>query len=310
MKRLSFLFTLAALLVSFTQVQAQSGQEVIYIKSPKFSSPLIDKWISEYKTVNPGVLIKQADKQQENVDLEFTIASEADEDTRTADQQITHTGKYALLPVTSATNPLLDEISKKKLGKKDIRELFFVVDPLAEEAESKRIKYLDQVTIYSGNGASSGTEVFASHFGYRSSDVRGKKISGDDIYLLDAIKKDNTGITFNNPAYLYDLKTRKLKENLVLVPLDLKKDVFETLASTDVDQVLSLLESQSFDLIPVQYVGFVSSKNGKKDVNKFLSWVLSEGQKYNHAYGFLQLDEKALAIEKGLVEKQQLLSVH
>jgi ABC-type phosphate transport system substrate-binding protein len=302
-------YTLLVLLFLSLGAYAQSStnkQETIYISSAKFSSPLVEKWIAEYTKANPDIRIRPADTNNRNVDLSFVANNESDSVVYASGKTIAYVGRYALLPVTTKDNPVYEQISKKKLGKKEIKNLFFIEDALWEEENSKKNKLQNLITVYSGSGSTSGAVTFASHFGFAPSNLRGKKISGDDIYLLNAIQKDSTGVTFNNLSYIYDLKDRRLKDEIALLPLDVKKEQLEVINSENIDQTLSLLEEQNIELIPVQSIGFAYSKQERKSVKDFLQWVITDGQKFNHEYGFLNLDKKTLAHQKEEIGHQLL----
>jgi hypothetical protein len=289
------LFILVILAIFHTNGVAQ--KDTIYIKSPRFASLLVEKWITDYKSVNSDVEFKQADKNHPQADIEFVTGENHE-------RQIISVGKYALLPVTSTENPLIAQISKDRLNKKDLRKIFFI-----EEGDEpvKPYKYLDKITVYSGNSSVS-TETFAAFFGQEVSGIRGKKISGDDIFLLNAIQRDNTGVTFNNLSYLYDINTRKLKDHIALLPLDLKKELSDALSSADIDEVINILENRNIDLIPIQNVGLVANTDTKTDIRDFIAWVLDEGQRHNHTYGFLQSDSKTLAQQKKYAQQLPMVT--
>jgi hypothetical protein len=102
------------------------------------------------------------------------------------------------------------------------------------------------------------------------------------------------------------LEGRRLKDNLALLPLDVKKEQSEILGAENLDETLTLLEDGKTDLVPVDDLGFVYSKKGKGSVKSFLKWVLTDGQGFNHVYGFLTLDGKTLAYQKKLLESYLL----
>jgi ABC-type phosphate transport system substrate-binding protein len=300
MKTLKSIFAIILVFLGVCPVvnASDGSEEVIYIKSEKFFSPLVEKWIAEYGKLNPKVQIKWVDKDSKETDLYFVTNAEAETD---GSYPVAYVGRYALLPVISKENPLYEQIEKKKFGKKELKNLFFIEDFLVDEADNnKKDLFQNRLTVYSGNGSHSGAAIFASYFGYSTSHLRGKRISGDDIYLITAIKKDNTGLIFNNLSYIYDLNDRRLKAEIALLPLDVKKDQFETFRSENLDETLALLEEQKVELVPIEKIGFVyKDKDSTKD---FLKWVITEGQKFNHAYGFLSLDEKTLAGQKKNIE--------
>lgn len=288
---------LAALLIVSTLIFGQNN-EVIYIKAERFTQPLVEKWIVEYTKKNPATQIKIADSKQDS-DISLVIKS----DETAGNQNLVSIGRYALLPISNKNNLALEELNKNKLNKKVIKELFFENDP-TEEGSKKIAKLKKQITIYSGNRKSSGSVLFASHFGYSPNDLRDKRISGDDVYLLSAMDKDATGVSINNLSYIYDIKTRKLRDNIALLPLDLKKKQAEVFESANLDDIIKLLENESVDLIPVNQIGFVY-KGTDPTIQNFIQWVLAEGQVYNNAFGFLTLDK-----ETYLAQQESIKDIH
>ncbi|GHT19655.1 hypothetical protein AGMMS4957_04400 [Bacteroidia bacterium] len=291
MKKIYFIVAVAIFATTSASAQADS-QDVIYIKSVKFATPLLEKWIAEYSKVNPEVKIAVADKtvEPESVDIQL-LAS----DGQTANQKAFTIGRYAVLPIASKNSTVLSTLQKKKLNNKRIKELFFEKDILDDDYDEDDAKDKYNATIYSVVNASSVANAFASHFGYEPSKLKGKKISGDEIYLINAVQKDQNGVTFNNLSYVFDINSRTLKNNIALLPLDLKREYSEVIAEANLDKVIALLETKTIDLIPVEGIQFVASHTPDAQTEQFLQWVATEGQAYNHQFGFLNADKKALA---------------
>jgi ABC-type phosphate transport system substrate-binding protein len=293
---------LVILLISSPIFAQDNVNETIYIKSSRFASPLIEKWINEYTKVNPQAQIRLADNsvKAENISLKVVVSDNSKNGLQIG-EQILFFGRYAILPVIGKDNPLLAEFSKKKLNDKRIKELFFEKDILSEDTNPSKPGY--DVTVYSGNNNESVAHSFASYFGYTSSSLKGKKISGDDAFLINAIQKDKTGVTFNALGNIFDINTRGLKDNITILPLDVKKEYRNYFTeSVNIDNVIELLESEPIDLIPVDNIGFAYSP-GNKTVKEFLVWVLTEGKTFNHSYGILNPDEKVLTYQIKELEK-------
>ena len=119
-------------------------------------------------------------------------------------------------------------------------------------------------------------------------DIRGNRIAGDDLYLLNAISEDKASVTFTALSNLYDLSSRTLRSELALLPLGVKASQREALRSGNLDETLDLIEREDIDLIPVEDIGFTYN-DFDADIDHFLQWVVREGQQYNHEAGFLQL---------------------
>lgn len=135
--------------------------------------------------------------------------------------------------------------------------------------------------------------MFADHFGFHTSELRGNKILGDDLYLLNAISEDKQSLTFNNVAYLYDIQSRQLKNDLAILPLKVKGEVSDALQQGNLDVALQALEQQQTDVIPVETFGFTYHRLNPK-AELFLEWVVSNGQQFNHQQGFLRLTESEI----------------
>jgi len=303
MKTMKLFKSILVILLISSPIFAQDNvNETIYIKSSRFASPLIEKWINEYTKVNPQAQIRLADNsvKAENISLKVVVSDNSKNGLQIG-EQILFFGRYAILPVIGKDNPLLAEFSKKKLNDKRIKDLFFEKDILSEDTNPSKPGY--DVTVYSGNNNESVAHSFASYFGYTSSSLKGKKISGDDAFLINAIQKDKTGVTFNALGNIFDINTRGLKDNITILPLDVKKEYRNYFTeSVNIDNVIELLESEPIDLIPVDNIGFAYSP-GNKTVKEFLVWVLTEGKTFNHSYGILNPDEKVLTYQIKELEK-------
>lgn len=307
MKKIRFIqLTIALLVITASAFGQNNHKKSIHISSARFATSLVEKWITEFNKKNPEFdVILSTNSSDSAVDLQF-IGPPSTGTSELSDVIVTYTGRYVLLPITNEENPLLQELNKKRLNSKRLKELFFLDDPLGDFTNTSK-KTDEKATIYSGNQSSSFANLFALHFGYTTADIKGKKIAGDDIYLNNAILKDLTSATFNHLNYIFDIETRKLKDGLALLPLDIKKGQHEILKTADIDQTIALLEEESIPLIPVGNMGFAFRKE-QTEAKEFLYWVLTEGQRYNHAYGFLKTEADHLVEQLRAIEDPRYAS--
>jgi hypothetical protein len=279
----------------WASVQAQdvAGQETVRIKGVRFAESLLERWVAEYAKVHPEASLTVAEKSGEEYTLE--VVPFGKDESEVAGKRAILFGRYAVLPIAGKDNVLLGEVQKKKLNGKRLKSLFFERDYLSEEEEAPEKGKLAAATVYSSNGSRSVSHVFAAHFGYEVSSLKGKKIAGDDIYLNSAVTRDATGFSFNSLSYVFDIETRQLREGLALLPLDVKKDEAEVLFGQDLDGVITLLEERHIDLIPVDGLAFVLPEHTDAATLRFVKWALTDGQEYIHPYGFLRPETKQLA---------------
>jgi ABC-type phosphate transport system substrate-binding protein len=289
----SFIFSPAILFSQKTQIEGT-----------KFVHPIIEKWITEYSKVNPdfSISIKTDQENKENT-LVLRIVSDPLSEENNEKDDIVYVGRYALLPVANTRNPLLEKAAKG-LKKKDLIDLVFEKNVLDEDFDpDEKSKYT--ATVYTRSSESSTTITLAEYFNQSPERIKGKKIFGDDIYLLNAVQKDETGITFNTLNYVYDLNSRQLKSDISLLPLQLKSKQKEVLESLNIDKVIALLEESKIETIPVEKIGLQISEeySSNREIANFIRWILDHGQEYNHEYGFLNLDRETLVSQKSELEK-------
>ena len=298
MKRIAF--TIALILsLGLSNVWAEgngTNSGVRYVKAPRFARPLVEKWISEYAKTQPGVefQIAKSNQNQGNIDLNVVFDNQ---DTKSEDfsHTIVYFGEFAVLPITASGSEAAKVLEGKHLNSKKLKQLYFLNDDFDEEV--KKIKQFEKLVIYSGSNATSVASSFAHNFGEESANFRGKRISGDDLFLNTALTKDPLGVSFNALPNIFDLQSRHIKSDLTLIGIDVKKNLEDSFSDkATLDEVISILENGKVSEVAIEKVGV--SYNGADDaVNQFLQWVLTNGVKYNHEFGLLNLDNKVTQVQ-------------
>ena len=85
----------------------------------------------------------------------------------------------------NTNNTTVRTIKTPRFNNKKLKQLFFLNDDFDEDV--KKNKIFETITIYSGSNATSVASSFAHNFGEESSSFRGKRISGDDLFLNTAL---------------------------------------------------------------------------------------------------------------------------
>ena len=298
MKRLAL--TIAVLLsINVGNIWAEqnstNASSVRYVKAPRFARPLVEKWITEYAKTQPGVefQIAKSNQNQDNIDLNIVFDNQ---DTKPQDfSHIVYFGEFAVLPITASGSEAAKVLEGKHLNSKKLKQLYFFNDDFDEDV--KKNKQFEKLVIYSGSNATSVASSFAHNFGEESSNFRGKRISGDDLFLNTALLKDPLGVSFNALPNIFDLQSRHLKDNLTIIGIDVKKSLEESFSDkTTLDEMIATLENGKVSEIAIEKIG-VRFNQTDDAVNRFLQWVLTDGTKYNHEYGLLNLDNKQTQVQ-------------
>ena len=292
--------TIAVLLsINISNIWAEGNStntsNVRYVKAPKFARPLVEKWITEYAKTQPGVefQIAKGNQSQGNIDLNVVFENQ---DTKPQDfSHIVYFGEFAVLPITASGSEAAKVLEGKHLNSKKLKQLYFLNDDFDEDV--KKNKQFEKLVIYSGSNATSVASSFAHNFGEESSNFRGKRISGDDLFLNTALSKDPLGVSFNALPNIFDLQSRHVKDDLTIIGIDVKKSLEECFSDkATLDELILTLENGKVSEVAVEKIG-VSYNESDDAVNQFLNWVLTTGTKYNHEYGLLNLDHKLTQVQ-------------
>ena len=257
-----------------------NASSVRYVKAPRFARPLVEKWITEYAKTQPGVQfqIAKSNQNQENIDLNVVFDNQ--DIKREEFSHVVYFGEFAVLPITASGSEAAKVLEGKHLNSKKLKQLYFLNDDFEEDV--KKIKQFEKLVIYSGSNATSVASSFAHNFGEESSNFRGKRISGDDLFLNTALTKDPLGVSFNALPNIFDLQSRHIKNELTIIG---------NYSDATLDELIQTLENGTVSEVAVEKIG-VSYNVADDAVNQYLSSVLHQGTKYNHEFGLLNLDNK------------------
>ncbi|MDO4496759.1 MAG: hypothetical protein Q4B58_02845 [Bacteroidales bacterium] len=276
MKTINTILALAFAATSFVaQVYAQS------IKTPSFAQPLVQQWITLYNEANPEVAVSLAGKQ-DTPDIQVVVSEK--QGSQLGQNTVTF-GRFAILPFAAEGSKAAQAFGHRRLSKTRLSHIYFNLP--AEEDEFG--DYLDAnkgMTIYAGNSQASVANAFAEFFGVSATAFRGKRIQGDDRFVNLAVSRDETGLSFNALANLFDLETRQLRQGIQLLNPEASREVQKALEEGNLDQILTTLEESKNEAVATSDIRLSYDANNV-EASRFVAWVLSEGVKYNHQFGLL-----------------------
>lgn len=289
MKKIQYIIV-ALFLLQINSAKAQT--QTVNIKAPGFVRPLVERWIAEYQKINSDLSFQLGQKKDNAITFVLEEKGEKKEET-------VFFGRYAIVPFTGKDSEAAALIAKKKLNDKRIKNLLFEKDDLSEE---KSDKLEDKLHIYTGAQSFSVALPYAAAYGLTAADYRGKRIQGDDRFLNKAVGEDAWGLGISALGNLYDLQSRHLKDQLQVASLDDSKKIDLT---ASLDEVLEALETHTVEGIDVEKIGFAFDVNNLQ-LNRFVNWVLTDGQRYLHEYGLLTLSQKDLISQQRSLHHQDI----
>lgn len=291
------IFTAIATSLVLVQAWAQTGE--VKLRGTRLTYPLVRKWISEFHSKYPNIKVEIAQSApSDSIDLSiytFDIAATGLKE----NQQAAVLNRYVQLPIANSQRPGLKELQAKGFTEADFKKVYF------EQEHGKTPVGSHPITVYKREKPACAAKSFATHYGSDPNSAPGVGVKGDDSDLTASVKKDPNGLSYNNLGFIYDLKTRKIQEGLAIIPLDLnengKVDANEQIYGS-LDEVIGFVEKTENHKIPFDNVNVVFDKNSKNvAAGIFLQWVLTEGQQFNHEFGFLNQQNTVLSKQKEIV---------
>lgn len=294
--------------ISVQTVVAQDNLEGRISLSGAFALyPMAVKWAEEFKKLHPKVKIDisaggagkgMTDVLNNMVDIGMVSREIYPEEVKKGAYNIAVT-KDAVVPVISAANPMLNEILAKGL-KRDAGNNIWITGKYKTWAQAFGIKSKAPLHVYTRSDACGAAEVWAKFFKKKQEDLLGSGVYGDPGLAL-AVKKDALGIGFNNIGYVYDYKTKKQVAGIRVLPIDMnnngKIDPDESFYDT-MDEIVNAIATGKYPSPPARELYLVTKgKPQSKVVQEFITFVLTEGQKYVKETGFINLSKEKIGSE-------------
>jgi phosphate transport system substrate-binding protein len=270
--------------------------------------PMTVKWAEEFRKVNPDVKIDIsaggagkgiADALSGMVDIGMVSREIYAEEIKKGAFPVSVT-KDAVVATVSEQNPALNDILTKGL-KTDAGNNIWITGRFTTWAQAFGSKNNSPIHVYTRSDACGAAEMWAKVYGKKQEDLLGVGVFGDPG-LAQAVKRDPLGIGFNNIGYTYDANTKQQVKGLRVVPLDLnsngKIDPDENFYN-NMNDLIAAIASGKYPSPPARELFFVvkGSPKSNKLLTEFIRYVLTEGQKYVHEAGYIELPKDKIDAE-------------
>ena len=199
--------------------------------------------------------------------------------------------KDAVFPTLNEGNPVLGKgLAQRGVKKKAFVDLWINGKDLTW-GEVAGTTSKDKVRVYTRSDSCGAAETWAQYLERKSQeDLQGVGVYGDPG-LAEAVRKDVFGIGYNNLNYAYDFKTGLPPKGLSIIPIDVNEngrvDPEEDLRTKT--KAIQAVGSGHYPSPPARDL-YLLTKGGFKGVAKiFVLWILTDGQKYVDANGYIRL---------------------
>jgi len=310
MKKISSYILTLLLVSSLTSIRVMSQTKDdlkgnISISGAFALYPLTVKWAEEFKKLHPNVKFDisaggagkgMTDALANMVDIGLVSREISSDEAKKGAYGIAVT-KDAVVATVSAANPNIKDILANGLDREAAINIF-ITGKTKTWGQALGTQSKVPIRIYTRSDACGAAETWAKYLGKKQEDILGVGVFGDPG-LAQAVKKDPSGIAFNNIGYAYDAKTKLPNPGIKVVPLDVnnngKIDPEENFYNT-MDEIVNAIAADKYPSPPARDLYFVTKgKPVKKELVAFIKWVLTDGQKYVFESGYINLSKEKLA---------------
>jgi phosphate transport system substrate-binding protein len=266
--------------------------------------PLVVKWAEEYMKLNPGLRIEVsaggAGKGMSDVLADMTdigmISREINEAEIGKGIWWIPVAKDAVIPTLNEKNPYFREILARGVPRETLQKVWINKSAVSWESVLQK-QGNTAIHVYTRSDACGAAQVWAQYLGGNQEDLAGVGVYGDPG-LAEAVKQDNLGIGYNNINYAYDPQSGKVIRGLAVLPIDLdnsgrieaKEDFYGTR-----DRLLAAISRGDYPSPPARNLYFAcNGKPGKKELAAFITWILTDGQRYIDLTGYIPVAEADL----------------
>ncbi len=267
--------------------------------------PMMVRWASEFQKANPGVRIDvqgggagkgAADALGGLVDLGMISRAIHPDEMKKGGWWIPVV-KDAVVPTTNVANPVARDLAAKGLTQPQFVSLWVEGKQMTWGELVGRPSVRVPVRVYTRADACGAADVWALYLGdKKQEDLKGLGVNNDPG-VAEAVKRDKTGIGYNNAAYAYDPRTGRPVAGLMVIPIDIngnrKIDKNESFYGTRASLAKAIADGR-FPSPPARELNLLTKGKPTGATAAFLRWIITDGQKYIEGEGFIKLPKAKL----------------
>ncbi len=265
--------------------------------------PLVVRWGEEYQALYPGVKFDisaggagkgMADALSNAVDIGMVSREIHPVEVEKGAFGVP-VAKDAVFATVSEKNPVLTELLQRGVPRQTFIDIFITGQVTTWGQVIGQPQETSPIHVFTRSDAAGAPATWAEYLGGQQEDLRGVGVYGDPG-LLGAVIKDSLGIGFNNLNYVFDMETEQFVPGIRIIPIDVNENGQadpEEVYTTKVEAVAGVGNGY-YPSPPARDLYLVTAGQPTGLTKDFISWVLTEGQKYVDEAGYVELPQAKL----------------
>lgn len=267
-------------------------RDTVRVTGVRFSYPLIRHWLEVFTASHPEIFIL-IEPRSTSDPAKFDILVEAYEhDAEIKEKRdYLYIARYLVLPVANSLSSFAEINATKGLTRSDIAQIYF--HNLLGDLSNAR-KVAKPYTVYTRLQKAGAPMVFASCYGFKQVEVRGKAISGSDEHLRQAIIRDTSAVGYLPLPLIYSERYGYPVDGLTVLPIDLNDNGRITEDERIYGEMNTLIErveemdTRSVRNLPIGTLHLSVARNeAKESAREFMQWIMLNGMSDLHDFGYL-----------------------
>jgi phosphate transport system substrate-binding protein len=210
--------------------------------------------------------------------------------------------KDGVFPIVSANNPALPSLVAKGISQTVFRKIFITGEITTWGEVIGNPELTDEIHIYTRSDSCGAAEQWALFAGGEvQADLLGIGVNGEPA-LVDTVGKDPFGVGFANINSSFDPTTGELVQGIAVPPLDINgngtADTGEYFPSKAA--AVKSIADGIYPSPPARFENLATKGKPTGLVLEFIRWILTDGQQYLDAAGYVPLspDKQAESLAK------------
>ncbi|MFH1185874.1 MAG: substrate-binding domain-containing protein [Chloroflexota bacterium] len=199
--------------------------------------------------------------------------------------------KDAVFPIVSAENPVLGQLVAKGIKQETFNGIFITGEIRTWGEVIGDPSATDELHLYGRSDSSGAADQWALFSGGKvQSDLLGIGVNGEPAHV-DTVRKDPLGIGFSNLNSVFDPSTGNIAAGIVVVPIDINGN-----GQTDAGEyyenksaAVQVVSDGTYPSPPARFENLATKGKPTGLVLAFIKWILTDGQQYLDAAGYVQL---------------------
>lgn len=261
--------------------------------------PMMTIWAEEFNKVHPDVQFDvqgggagkgMTDTIAGAVDIGMISRAIKDEETAQGIFWVSVT-KDAVFPIISAENPVAEQLMAKGITQEVFSKIYITGEITTWGEVVGDPSITEKINVFTRSDASGAAEQWARYSGGKAQeDLKGIGVNGEPS-MVDTVIKDPLGIGYGNLNSIFDLSGGGLVPGILIPPIDIDAN-----GQADAGEVYKVKEDAfgavangTYPSPPARFENLATKGKPTGLTLAFIEWILTDGQQYLEAAGFVPL---------------------